>query len=452
MPGVKIGSKIYVVDTHELWSLRLEALPGGRVRALLLRHRFYNDGGDAAAADVLLEAETTDRLDVLALDDLSEANRARFAAAPKMQGRMTQIPYRGWPAGGLSDEDYRRAARRLRGIFDYVIVREGSLRRAIPPVFHEQGIKVLSYQYLGALRRFSSQLTEQTERAMGLKDSCGQRYTAPRSPNGAWLLCDLRWPEVRARFVDHARQAVLAGFDGVFLDGYPVWPDATGRHGGHVPQATQSLDCARWQFLRECRQAIRAANPSATLGALGNSYLDLLGEADYVAKERMYFDWDSTTAAREFDQRGTRIRQDLDVAIEDQFQRYCSVNVLYGFKGISPISVQSSLHFLRRPTGLYYMDSSDFAVSRLDDWLAALAAVATQDDLFVTDIKPQSCWVHFEGLSTVWSEEPCVVRFSKPVYVQESSSPDQPHQVSELALAKNVRYKLLRAWPEKHKP
>lgn len=446
MPGIKAGGRVYLADTHELFSVKLERAGKVRVRALLLKHRVHNDGGDVAAADLRLRVGQRGQLDVLSFEDLAQANEARFGIAVPMKGRATQAAYRGWISASLTEAHYGKIAGKLKGTFDYVIVREVQCHDWLPPIFHAHGIKALSYQYLGALRRYSSQVSDAVERQMGMSDAVGGLYTAPRSPDGAWLLCDIRRSEVRRRFVQNARDAIRAGFDGVFLDGYPFWVDATGRRGGNAPNATCSLAHARWLLLREIRNAVHEADPDAKLGVLGNQYYDSLGEADFIVKERMYFGWDDF--ARQFDDRRTLVMQDFDVPFEEGQAPYAAKNVMYGVKGYSPISVQTCLHFLRRPTGLLYIGLGDFFPERLDDWLNALLAVATQDDLYITAIEPRSCRVHFAGLDTMWSDASCAVRFSMPACVAtEEHDEKHHHQVRQLQMTARTRYRVLRECP-----
>jgi len=446
MPGIEAGGRVILADTHELFSVQLVRVSEARVRALLLKHRVHNDGGDVATADLRLRAGQQHRLDVLSFDNIAEANRARFGTAAPMKGRATQPAYRGWTSAGLTEEHYGKIAGGLKGTFDYVIVREVQCHDWLPPIFHAQGIRAFSYQYLGALRRHSSQVSKAIERQMGMRDAVGGLYTAPRSPDGAWLLCDIRRPEVRRVFVQNASRAIRAGFDGVFLDGYPFWTDATGRRGGNAPDATCSLAYARWLLLREIRNAIREANPHARLGVLGNQYCDSLGEGDFIVKERMYFGWDDF--ARQFDQRRTLVMRNLDVPFEEGQAPYAAKSIMYGVKGYSPISVQTCLHFLRRPTGLVYVGLGDFFPDRLDDWLSALLAVTTQNDLYLTAIDPRSCRIHFAGRDTMWAEAACVVQLSVPACaVAENHDGEHRHQIRQFRMAAEERYRVLRECP-----
>ena len=173
-----------------------------------------------------------------------------------------------------------------------------------------------------------------------MSGSDGQPYTALRSPDGNWMLGDIRQPQVRARFVQMARNAVQAGFDGVYLDGYAFWADGAGRVGGHAPRAEHSLAYARWQLLREIRAAIHQVNPNALLGLLGNAYYDTLGVADFIMKERMYFAWH--THGLLYSDRDTRINSACDREFELGLAPYVAKPLVYGSKGRSPIAVQSA--------------------------------------------------------------------------------------------------------------
>ena len=442
MPGVESGGKVYLIDTRELCAIRIEPTRDGLVRALLLKHRFYNDGGDAATAILNLRPGKRQRLDVLIFDSLAEANRERFGPMRPMHGRMMSVQFRGWPTRALSKSQYEEIAETLRGVFDFAIVREVVPHDCIPPVFHSRDIHVLHYQYLGGLRRGSAQLPKKVERAFGLKDAQRHSYTAPRSPNGSWLLCDIRTPKARSLFVENAARALRAGFDGVFLDGPGFRADALGRRGGSVPQATQSLARARWQLLNEIAGAMRPVNPKAILGILGNQYYDTLGVADFVLKERMYFAWDRF--GREFEDRRTVVSEDMDVDYETGQAPYAAKNVVYGVKGYNPIAVQSSLHFIRRPRGLFYFGVGDFLPDRLSAWASILREIATEDDLYITSIRPSATKIHFEGRATFWSDAECRITFSRTACVVESNSSKRMDGVRQMRLSPRRRFRLLR--------
>ncbi|MBT4816195.1 MAG: hypothetical protein HN742_09545 [Lentisphaerae bacterium] len=417
MPGIAAGGRVLIADTRDLWSLRLEATSSGAVRALLLAHSVTNDGADSATPRVQASAGQRCTFTVQVFDDLSAAKRARSGALEAMSGRMTQPAYRGWTAKSLSPAEYGRVADGLKGVFDVVVIREVELHDWIPALFHERGIRVLCYQYLGALRRHSAHVTPATVREMGLRASDGSLYTAPKSPSGAWLLCDIRRPDVRKQFVRRACAAVDAGFDGVFLDGYPFWADASGRRGGNVPGAMCSLAFARWQLLREIRLGLAQVNPAARLGVLSNQYYDALGEAHFALKELMYGDW--ALFARDFSHRCTRINSERDMAFERDQAPFIPGVVAHGAKGYSPISVQSSLHFLRHPTGLTYIGCGDFFRERLDHWLSTVCALATDTDVYVRRIVPVDAWVHVEGRDVIWAETSCTVNFAREGRVTE---------------------------------
>ena len=76
-------------------------------------------------------------------------------------------------------------------MFEYVVIREVELKPWIPPLFHAQGIKVIDYQYLGALRRASSQVSPELQRQIGLTGSDGQCYAGrtPRRRRGCCATC-----------------------------------------------------------------------------------------------------------------------------------------------------------------------------------------------------------------------------------------------------------------------
>lgn len=438
-PGVGIGGRVYLVDTHELTAIHLQP-DGGQVRALLLAHRYQNDGADAATPDLSLRAGETVELRLEIFDSLAAARAARFGEHPEITGTMTQCAYRGWTATQYGPEQYERIAGALAGHYDPVIVREVEAHQWLPPIFHARGTRVLAYQYLGALRRFSAQVTDDSEAQIGMTGSGGDRYTAPTSPEGPWLLGDIRRPEVRAIFVARAVAAIEAGFDGLFLDGTNFFADGTGRRGGNVPGAEHSLAWAQWKLLSEIRAAVRAANPDAIVGTLGNDPYDALGEADFALKERMYFGWEPF--ARELPDRGTVVSMGYDTAFEAGEAPLMPTHLVYGVKGYSSISVQTALHFIREPTGAVYLETGDHTPATLDLWLDVMARHATED-LYVTAIEPPEVALHFTGLYTVRAGADCRVTLSRPACLADSEGRCLAHQVTTAALSAGVSYRLL---------
>ncbi|HWB83819.1 MAG TPA: hypothetical protein VG675_06745 [Bryobacteraceae bacterium] len=438
MPGLKTGGKLYIADTHELFSITLEPCGNGKtLRALLLAHRFFNDGGDRATADLKLRRGDKRVLTVQIYPDLATANRSRFGKHEVIQGSMTQPAYREWASEPLSHSGYELVGRKLQGVYQYIIVREVEAPSWIPEILHRHGMKAIHYQYMGALRRFSPQVTPAIQRQIGMQDKNGQLYTAPR-PSGNWLLGDIRRPEVLARFVNNARMAVRAGFDGIFLDGYPFWNDTAGNIGGNVPGAQHSLAYARWLLLHEIKTAIREENPKATLGVLANQYFDSLGEADWTMRERMYFSW----AGDEENRTGVKVRKDLDNSFEANEAPYSAGPLVYGAKGFDPMAVQSEIHFIQRPTGLLYTDASDFPEAKLEQWLDTVRSVFADKDLYLSDISPASCWITFPGLGVIRSDSRCRVAFSRPVCVADQSG--RREGIRDLSVDPNVTYTISR--------
>ena len=445
-PGVEAGGHLFVVDTYEMTAIVFEKANEKSVRALVLKHRTFNDGGDLATADLKMRAGEADRMELVTFASIAEANVSRFGRSPIMKGQMTAISYRGWPGSPFTVEQYRPLAGGLAGVYDYVIIREVENHNWIPPLFHQRGMKVIAYQFLGALRRLSAQVTGDTEKTIGLRAADGTRYTAPNAPDGAWLLCDIRQPETRRLFVERARNAIESGFDGVFLDGYFFWRDASGRIGGNVPCATESLARARWELLHETKEAIRQANPKAILGVSGNQYYDLLGEADFIVKERVYFNW-ADEFASQIAQRTTYIGQDIDASFEMNDRAFVAHNVCYGAKGLSPISVRSARHFVCQPTGFAYVEPGDFFPGQQEFWLQTVVDIADKDGLYIRRIEPSTCLVNFEGRTTIWAKEACQVEFSVPTWVIAESGSVPNASVRDLSLKPNRRYQLCSILP-----
>ncbi|MEA3402638.1 MAG: hypothetical protein U9R79_15470 [Armatimonadota bacterium] len=444
-PGLLIGEWGVAADTHDLWSLRLEGTDDGRVRAILLAHRYRNDGGDAATADLHLAAgeEVTLRIRTAEGQDASWA-LTRSGERRPIDGLMMQVAYRGWTAIHYEPEHYRRIAEACEGVYDWIIVRENATRDWIPPILHQRGIRALAYQYIGALRRYSPQVTEALEAELGMQGAGGQLYTGPYSPDGPWLLADIRRPQVRELFVARAAEAVEAGFDGIFLDGSIFWPDATGRRGGIVPGAEHSLAWAHWELLSEIVGAVHEADEDAVVGVLGNDYYDALSAADFVLKERMYFAWDQF--ARELPDRRTKVRQDLDVGFERGEAPLVPTRLAYGVKGYSSISVRTARHFVREPTGLWYLGTGDHTPELLDEWLDAIVAHATEG-LHVTEIDPPDCWLHFGGRDTIWADRACRIELSGPACLADENGTCQGLHGTPLALEAERRYRLLQQCP-----
>lgn len=441
MPGIRAADRLYVFDTRELFSVTLEPCGAGNaIRALLLAHRVDNDGADRATSELKLHKGERADVALQIYPDIAAANRARFGEHNRMQGVTTQPAYREWTTEPLTEEAYDKIGRGLGGgLYQFIVVREVSAPDWIPRALHKHGLLAIAYQYMGALRRHSAQVTPEIQAEIGMTDAKGQLYTAPTALNGNWLLGDIRRPEVRARFVNNARMAVRAGFDGVFLDGYPFWADATGAVGGNVPGATHSLAYARWQLLHEMKQAMREENPKATLGVLSNQYFDSLGEADWCVKERMYFQWDTGNGRT-----GVKIQKIFDRAFEEDETPYSAGTMGYGAKGFDPIPVQSAIHFVEHPTGLTHTDASDFPERELDQWIETEKNVMAHKDLYVTDIEPAACWVDFPKVGIMETDTPCAVHFSRPLCISEAADRQAGQMVQQISTKPKVAYRLAR--------
>jgi hypothetical protein len=470
MPGLKADGQIYLVDTHELFSLRVEPCAKGNIRALLLAHRFFNEGGDRATSELHLRAGEKRQFVVRIYKDIPAVNQDRFGAhVLTMKGYMTSLDFLEYAedtaresdsffsAAGKGDgiccrnltaAEWSMAARKLEGVFRYAVIRD-KISSIVAPPFHQHGELVYHYEYLGAWRRHSPDVTPEIEKNFALRDVKGQLYMAPRSPDGVFLLMDIRHPEVRARFVNDARAAVRAGFDGIFLDGWPFWSDATGDIGGNVPSATESWAYARWQLLVETKAAMRAENPKATLGILANHYWDSLGIGDWLMKEFIYGGWYSverpsgnSRVGMYQPETGTRIFQRRD-GYEDEAV-YAPAPIAYGAKGFSPIAVQSSLHFIRHPSGLFYVEAGTFPASAMGRYIDTIDADVKQADLYVTNIEPETCVVQFEGSAIMSSKARCTVKFSCPVCVVQLENGKPAAGIEDFTLEPGVRYKVSR--------
>jgi hypothetical protein len=446
IPGVLGGGQAYVMDTHDLTAATVEPTEDGRVRALLLVHRYTNDGADAATADLALEAGERVALNVDVFDGLRAAAEGRAAdGRDPGDATMVQVAYRGWTLQKYGEAEYTKVAAALEGVYDWIIVREIGALDWIPPILHEHGLKAIHYQYIGALRRHSDEVTEEMPETIGMKGAAGDLYAAPHSPDGNWLLADIRRPEIREIFVQRAVDAIEAGYDGVFLDGTIFWPDSTGRRGGDVPDAEHSLAWAHWKLLGEMAAAIHAVDPDATLSCLGNDCYDALGQADFVLKERMYFAWDEF--AREFNERETKMRANLDVSFETGEAPLYGVPLAYGVKGYSPIAVRSGISFLREPTGLLYLGTGDHTPPTVDEWLTTVVDHA-RPGLHITTVDPEHIWLHFQGRDQFYAEADCRIEVSQPACLADPDGVCQVHQATEFDLEADRRYRLLESCDE----
>lgn len=89
---------------------------------------------------------------------------------------------------------------------------------------------------------------------------------------------------------------------------------------------------------------MRAINPSAHVGVLGNEYVDYQAAADYVLKEVVHWDtWDDDPRCRAVDYQtmGTALGSP---AFHDLYQFYAPLRVL-GIKGNEPDEI-NALHAL----------------------------------------------------------------------------------------------------------
>ncbi len=444
LPGLLTDAGALVVDTRELWSLQLRASEDGRVRALLLAHRYRNDGFDVAGDQLMLGEGERVTLRVEQFPGLEEATESRSGVGRGISGRMMQVAYRGWTAQSYGPEQYRHIADACQDVYDWIIVREIGTHDWIPPILHERGIKAMAYQYLGALRRHSAQVTEEMPETIGMVDSGGEVYTAPYTPDGPWLLGDIRRPEVREIFVKRAVAAIEAGFDGIFLDGTIFWPDSAGRRGGSVSGAEHSLAWAHWKLLSEIVAAVHKADPEAIVGVLGNDYYDALGETDFVLKERMYFAWDEF--AREFNDRRTKVQATLDVGFETGEAPLVSTALVYGVKGFSSIAVQTAVQFVREPTGAWYYGTGDHSPELLDEWVETIVRHVTEP-LAITTVEPEDTWLHFYGRDSVEADDDCVIELTVPACIADEDGACLQHEVTTARLEAGRRYRLLMQCP-----
>src|ERR1700733_1177481 len=114
---------------------------------------------------------------------------------------------------------------------------------------------------------------------------------------------------------------------------------------------------------------------------------------------------------------GTVVRPGFDNGYEEQQARYIPGPVAYGAKGFSPIAVQSSLHFIRHPSGLYYTDLGQFPAAALEKYLDDIVSFFKEKALYITAVDPKNCEIRFEGKGEpiIQPTTHCRVQFSRPL-------------------------------------
>lgn len=218
---------------------------------------------------------------------------------------------------------------------------------------------------------------------------------------------------------------------------------------------------ARWLLLTETKKAIRAENPNATLGILTNNYYDSLGVGDWAMKEFMYGGWytgkrqaGNDAVGHFLPAVGTVFRPGIDNGYEEQQALYIPGPIAYGAKGFSPVAVQSSLHSIRKPSGLYYTDLGQFPAAALEKYLDDIVSVFKEKDLYITAVDPKDCAISFEGkdMPIIQPTEHCNVQFSRPVCLAQLPDGKPVSSVKSMALDPKARYKLSRECASNNSP
>jgi hypothetical protein len=393
MPGVIVDDHVYIIDTHELSAVELDE-KNSKVRALLLLHEYSNIGYDTSDCDIALTNGQEIELSVWNFGSIDAANEKIYGTSDSITGTITQMPYKSWDIEAMSNSDYNDCAAKFEGIFDWVIIREANDPTSdLADIFYDYDINVIPYHYTGALRNNTNQVTQDIIDDYGMLDSNDLQYCATTSPDGAWLLLNIRDANARDLLVQRAVNDVNNGFDGIFLDAPSFWADSLGRCGGNDPNASCSWAYARYLLLQETKQAIQEVNPDAKMFILGNNYWDSLGIADGIIKERMYWAWHVNPTL--YYNRQTKIRKDLDNAWETEQLPFAAKNIAYGFKGYNPIAVQSAKNFVVNPTGLNYIGLGDFYIKNVDGWSDGLVEIAT-GSTYITNISSSSAYIYFK--------------------------------------------------------
>lgn len=440
-PAVKAGDKVFLDNVFELTTFQFESTDDGKVRVLLLDNRFYNDGSDAATPKWHLKKGDKKSFSIRIFDNMKEVYNYRFSPPKPTSGGglLTNIYYRGWSKNRLGKEKYKEAADRFKGVYDQVMIREGGYDDYgwIPSIFHEQGLKVVDYEFINGLRRDSPQQRAAVQWIsghgydvpsldgvpLGMPDSKGELLT---NRQGGQMIVNIRKPGIRKFFVQQARKAIEMGFDGVFYDSYPFWRDSGGRVGtGDLPDAKFSMFHAMCLLLKEVRAAMREVNPNAKLGVLANRYIDFYSTADFAMKERMYNGF--IKHKHGIGSRATWVSQDNDVFYEKYRAPFIPTNIMYGFKGVDPVSVQSAKHFLRDKRGGLYMTSGDFYIKDFDAFLDRQVKIEKENALYITQMNPGSARVNFDvkkkdGKSVITCDQNVNITFSIPVWISHNGT------------------------------
>src|SRR5262249_24472128 len=106
-----------------------------------------------------------------------------------------------------------------------------------------------------------------------------------------------------------------------------------------------------------------------------------------------------------------------------------------------PIAVQSSLHFILHPSGLYFSDAGQFPAADLEKYVNTLVKDFNPRSVYVSDIQPKSCWICFVG-QTMQAGERCTATFSRSVCVKQLPKGKLENAVEKLVLHPDIRYEV----------
>jgi hypothetical protein len=102
---------------------------------------------------------------------------------------------------------------------------------------------------------------------------------------------------------------------------------------------------------------------------------------------------------------------------------------------------------VRRPPRLWFLDPGDFFPPDLDEFLATLTDVLTEDDLYLTAIAPQTARVHFAGRARIWCPEACEISLSKPAWIVRARKDIPTEPVNRFRMRRKAVYYVCRTKP-----
>jgi hypothetical protein len=423
LPGVRVGQYYFVQASDELSLTEIVTSQRDAEARLLLTSAMPSPNGDDASTHRTLRAGERVEMPVLVASDLKTVDDAKWGSSPPMAERVTDVPVKGWSAEGynLPADTYRMIAKQLAGSFDGVILRTMAPEKWVADIFRQQGLRVYLYQYWAAARILDNNgtLPRGVRPQWALHETgagnAGPAYTAP-TPNGAWQLLDVRKPEVRAYFVQVARDVVANGWDGVFYDGPYFWADSKGRVGGAAEACPRpgSADCisfsyARAKMLIDVKMAMLDIAPSAKLGVLvGIRYFDQLHIADYLLRENINISWVTVTSD------ALTAEADYSPLLSQSWlineMPYIKGNLFLGGKSANPLIDKSEIYWADSAPKNIAIDIGDFYPKTVDIFAQLLGDAGRHlNDNRIVRILPGDTLIRGTGVSLLRVIKPATI-------------------------------------------